>query len=176
MFDGLDDELQQMDENEQDAPDLTDAVQIDNPISSLKLQPLAVVSPETTINSALDQLNTNNIGCLLVEKDSKLVGIFTERDVLRRVVNRGFDYNVKTVEEFMTANPDSLRMDDSVAHALNHMYDRGYRHIPIVNSEDKPLGFISIRDIVNHLAAFFKKEILNVPPKPVRDMSDREGG
>ena len=76
----------------------------------------------------------------------------------------------------MTPKPDTLRMDDSIAHALNHMYDRGYRHIPIVDSNRKAIGFVSIRDIVNHLATFYRKQILNVPPKPVRSVSDREGG
>ena len=47
---------------------------------------------------------------------------------------------------------------------------------PIVDQGKKALGFVSIRDIVNHLATFYRKEILNVPPKPVRSVSDREGG
>ena len=76
----------------------------------------------------------------------------------------------------MTPNPDTLRPEDSLAHALNHMYVRGYRHVPIVDASKKPVGFVSIRDVVNHLSVFFQKEILNVPPKPVRSMADREGG
>lgn len=176
MFEELDDELQQMDEREQDAPELAAAVHLDDPISVLQLQELSLVHPDTVMNTALDILNEKNIGCLLVEENDQLVGIFTERDVLRRVVNRGLDYTKALVGEYMTPKPDTLRMGDSVAHALNHMYDRGYRHIPIIDKNNKALGFISIRDIVNHLATFYRKEILNVPPKPVRTMSDREGG
>lgn len=176
MSEGLDDELQQMDEREQDAPELVEAVQLDDPISSLKMQQLSLVQPETPMTAALDQLNNDNVGCLLVEEKGKLVGIFTERDVLRRVVNRGLDYSKAVVGDYMTPKPDTLRMEDSIAHALNHMYDRGYRHIPIIDASRKPVGFVSIRDVVNHLALFFKKEILNVPPKPVRSMADREGG
>ena len=176
MDEGLDDEMQQMEEREQDAPELAEAVNLDDPLSSLKMQSLALVHPDTPMTDALDVLNQRNAGCLLVEEGGKLVGIFTERDVIRRVVNRSLDYTKATVGEFMTPNPDTLRMDDHIAHALNHMYDRGYRHVPIVDANRKPVGFVSIRDIVNHLAVFFRKEILNVPPKPVRSMSDREGG
>ncbi len=176
MYDGLDDELQQMDEREQDAPTLVAAVHLDDPISTLDLQPLSLVQVSSTIHEVLDLMKKNKVGCLLVEKDERLVGIFTERDVIRRVAGKGLDYAKATVGEHMTRGPDTLRMEDSIAHALNHMYDRGYRHVPIVASKHKPVGFVSMRDIVNHLAAYYRKEILNVPPRPVRKGTQREGG
>jgi CBS domain-containing protein len=56
------------------------------------------------------------------------------------------------------------------------MFEHGYRHVPVVDEGKKPVAFVSIRDIVNHLAAFYQKEILNLPPRPVRKGDSREGG
>ena len=176
MYEALDDEFQQMDEREEEAAALVEAVHLDDPISTLVLQPLAIVHPSSTMEEALKLLVENNVGCLLVEEGGHLVGIFTERDMIRRVVGKGLDYRKATIGEYMTPKPDSLRMGDRIAHALNHMYDRGYRHVPIVDSHKKPVAFVSIRDIVNHLATFYAKEILNVPPSPTRKVAHREGG
>ena len=176
MYEELDDEFQQMDEREVDAPPLVEAVHLDDPISSLSLQSLTVATPATTLNEAIKLMDTNNVGCLLIEDGGHLVGIFTERDVIRRVVGKGFDHAETTVGEHMTVEPDTLRMEDPIAFALNRMFEQGYRHIPIVDAQSRPSGFVSIRDIVNHLAAYYQKEILNLPPRPVRKIDQREGG
>lgn len=176
MHEGLDDELQQMEEREQEAPALVTAVHLDDPIGSLDLQPLVVVNPSTTLLEAVQLLDEHNIGCLLVEQNGVLQGIFTERDVIRRVVGKGYDHGTITVGEHMTPEPDTLQMDDPIAFALNFMFEHGYRHVPIVDEGNKPVAFVSIRDIVNHLAVYYQKEILNLPPRPVRKGDFREGG
>ncbi|MCK4579579.1 MAG: CBS domain-containing protein, partial [Candidatus Marinimicrobia bacterium] len=149
---------------------------LDDPLSSLDLQPLTVVKKTTTIKDAVGLMMKNKVGCVLVTESGKLVGILTERDLIRRVMGRGLDHSAETTGSHMTGHPEYLRMEDSVAHALNHMYDRGYRHVPIVDEDKKPEGFVSMRDIVYHLAAFYEKDILNLPPRPVRKASAREGG
>lgn len=176
MLEGFDDELQQMDEREEEAPTLVEAVHLDDPLSSLDLQPLTLVNRATSIKEVVALMIKNHVGCVLVEDNGRLVGILTERDLIRRVMGKGLDHSKATVGEHMTGDPEFLQMDDSVAHALNHMYDRGYRHVPIVNEKQQPKGFVSMRDIVNHLALFYQKEILNLPHRPVREASEREGG
>ncbi|MFC1619321.1 cyclic nucleotide-binding/CBS domain-containing protein [Candidatus Neomarinimicrobiota bacterium] len=176
MHEGLEDELQQMEEREQDAPALVAAVHLDDPIGSLDLQPLIVVAPSMNLADAIILMDENNVGCLLVEEHRQLVGIFTERDVIRRVVGKGYDHTVITIGEHMTREPDTILMDDPIAFALNFMFEHGYRHVPVVDEGKKPVAFVSIRDIVNHLAAFYQKEILNLPPRPVRKGDSREGG
>lgn len=176
MDNGFDDELQQMDEREQEAPELVQAVHLDDPISSLELQPLTVAAPDTTLVEAVKLMETNRVGCILVVEDEKLIGILTERDIIRKATGRGLHFSDLSIGDYMTHNPTCLRMDDPIAFALNRIYDRGYRHIPIVNDQGKALAFISSRDIINHLAAYYQSEILNLPPQPVRDVADREGG
>jgi predicted transcriptional regulator len=112
------------------------------------------ISPETTVAEAIQKLVAKGIGCLLVESDGELVGIFTERDVLNRVSeNPGvMDH---PVEEFMTKSPTTITLDDSIAYALHTMDLGGYRHLPVVDSEGKPRAIISVRDILGYLCDRF---------------------
>ena len=80
------------------------------------------------------------------------------------------------VVDFMTKIPDVLHLRDPIAFALNKMIAGGYRHVPIVNKADKPIGVIAMQDIINHLGDYFFEDIVNLPPKPLRHQSQREGG
>ena len=115
--------------------------------------------------SAVNAMNAHHIGCVLVQKDDRLIGIFTERDVLRRVIFRDGNREWK-VEDVMTRDPTTLSPDASVAFALNKMSVDGYRHIPIVDPAGKAIGVISIKDIVKLMVDTFPEGVLNLPPNP----------
>jgi CBS domain-containing protein len=80
------------------------------------------------------------------------------------------------VVNYMTKTPDTLHSDDPIAFALNKMISGGYRHIPIVDANNKPTGVIAMQDIINHLGNYFFDDIVNLPPTPLRDQTQREGG
>jgi CBS domain-containing protein len=134
-------------------------------ISELNMRSPVVVDAGANVVDAVDAMNEQHIGCVLVQKNGKLVGIFTERDVLTRVVfkdgNRGL-----SVEAVMTRNPETLEDAESLAFALNKMSVGGYRHIPIVDRGGKPIGMLSIRDIVDFLVELFPEDLVNLPPSP----------
>lgn len=176
MFDGIDDELQQMDEREEESRTVVEGIQLDDPISSLTLQSLTVAQPSTSLREGHTMMVKNHVGCLLVEENDKLVGILTERDIISRFVGTGANMEEVTVSQYMTANPNTLHMDDPIAFALNRMYDRGYRHVPIMDDKKRPVGFVSMRDIINHIGKSLEKEVLNLPPMPRRDGGERFGG
>jgi CBS domain-containing protein len=96
-------------------------------------------------------MKENRIGCVCVVKNKQLVGILTERDVLKRVLGGGLDVNKVQIEEVMTTNPEYLFNDDQIAYALNRMDLGGFRHIPLINSQGEPSGVISVRDIITYL-------------------------
>ena len=97
----------------------------------------------------------HHVGCLLVVDDSgDLVGIFTERDVLNRF-SADLSRLPDPVGEFMTANPTTVSQDDSIAYALHAMELGGYRHLPVVDTDDRPIGIISVRDILRFLCVRF---------------------
>lgn len=89
----VDDELKQMDEsNDQLNRQLNVAVSLGDPIQSLRLQKSVIVSPDTTIAAVTKAMLDNSVGCVLVEKDDRLAGVFTERDIMRRILGRGLDH------------------------------------------------------------------------------------
>ena len=108
-------------------------------------QPL-MVDVATTVQSAMTQMAQHKIGCLLVSQDQDLVGILTERDIL----NKAQDLSCP-VSELMTPQPDTVTADDSIVYALHAMHLGGYRHIPVVDSQDVPVGIISVRDVLRYL-------------------------
>jgi len=176
MIDIFDDELTQMDENETRAnPDVSTAIQLIDPIRTLAKK-CNVLSEDTSLDEAFKAFKKYSTGCVILTKDKKITGIFTERDIVLGVLGKRLDFNQSSIEDFMTPNPHTLRMEDPVSFALNMMVDGGFRHIPIVDKKNYPKGIISILDIVEHLGNVFQKEIMNLPPKPLRKQDKQEGG
>jgi CBS domain-containing protein len=91
------------------------------------------------------QMVDRNVGAVLVIEDGRLVGIMTERDLMRAVA-RGLSDDA-VVGECMTADPDTIAPDDTIEHAAVLMIHGGYRHLPVVDGEEV-VGVLSIRDLV----------------------------
>jgi predicted transcriptional regulator len=76
----------------------------------------------------------------------------------------------------MKADPQTAHVEDCLDTAVLHMAKGGYRHIPIVNEQNQPVGMVSIRHIISHLVEHFPQEVLTLPPKPINQaMQAREG-
>lgn len=145
------------------------------PLSELKLREPILVDAGATVVAAVQAMNEHHTGCVLVERDGKLVGIFTERDVLKRVVFRS-DNRSWLVEQVMTKQPETLEATASIAFALNMMSVGGYRHIPIVDRTGKPVGVVSVRDLVDFLVDLFPDSVLNLPPSPDKAIAKTQDG
>ncbi len=130
------------------------------------MKPAITVSIDTSINECIRLMQKKRIGCVLVTSHGKLLGIFTERDVLKRILGASFDMEQTPITEVMTTNPQVLNEIDTIAYALNFMDLGGYRHIPIVNNVFHPVGIVSIKDIVSYFVEHFADEVLNLPPHP----------
>ena len=114
-------------------------------------------------------MQSEHRGCVVVTEDgtaeSRLVGIFTERDVLHRVIDGGRNPATLTLQEIMTADPECVSNESSVAWVLNKMEVGGFRHVPVVDEAGRPKLVVSVRDIVAFLVASFPEEVLNLPPE-----------
>jgi 2-oxoglutarate/2-oxoacid ferredoxin oxidoreductase subunit beta len=112
------------------------------------------VDVNTSLDEAIRQMNTHNIGCVLVtDTNDRLTGIFTEWDVLMRVAGLVEDLSTAVVGDYMTADPVAVRADLPIAHALHLMSINGFRHLPLVDEQHRPVSIISFRDVVRHLHA-----------------------
>jgi CBS domain-containing protein len=109
---------------------------------------LLTVRPTATVASAVDLLNSNKIGSVLVMDGDRLVGIFTERDVLRRVVGGRMDPEKTTISQVMTRELVVMKPSSTVEDAMSVISERRVRHLPVVEG-GKVLGVISQGDL-NH--------------------------
>jgi CBS domain-containing protein len=136
-------------------------------------EPLSV-NAGTTLGTAIATLQDGRAECLLITEAGKLVGILTERDILLKVL--GHDVDLKApVDDFMTANPDTLTPDDTVGEALALMDKGGFRHVPLVDTQRRPSGVLRQHDVLAYLAEAFPEEILNLPPRPHQRMEGADG-
>ncbi|MCZ6672912.1 MAG: CBS domain-containing protein [Verrucomicrobia bacterium] len=114
-----------------------------------------------SVRDAVKVMNDQQIGSLVILDEGKLVGIFTERDVLRRVVVPGLPVDSTLVSEVMTKEIDTFPPDFSVDDAMAHMNDKQHRHVPVVDG-DRIVGLISIGDITRWLSQNFENEAQNL--------------
>ena len=164
-------------ESDDEESEMSEAVKIQDPISSLGLEPPLVAELGTNMKNALKLLQQEKQNCLVITDNNKLKGILTERDILLKVTGKGFDLDLVTVDEFMTEDPEYLSPEDPLAYALNKMHIGGFRHVPIVNDIMKPVGLISISNIISTIADYFSMEIINLPPiDRIVDSKMQEGG
>jgi len=162
------------DERAADAARLGAAI-LHQPIRALAtLKPAICVRPSTGVRTAIERMNQGGVGCVLVEDGGRLCGIFTERDVLTKVVGTTLDIDRTTVDAVMTRDPEALSPDNRVTYALNKMSVGGFRHIPLVDDAGRPLGVVSMRNVVDFMVELFQREVLNLPPEP-RPFRAREG-
>jgi len=86
------------------------------------------------------------------------------------------DWSKERVADYMTPDPETLRPDDRIAWALKLMHIGGYRHVPLTDREGRPVGVVSIKDIIEYIIDLFPSPVLNLPPEPHRGPSTDEGG
>ena len=144
-------------------------------LKELPRRPLLSLPPTATIADAIQAMNDKRVGAVLLMEGNTLAGIFTERDVLKRVALSGIDVRTTSVSTVMTKKPDMLPSDAGVAYALRKMNEEGYRHIPIVDKNGKATGIVAVRDIVRWLVELFPEE-LNLPPDPSLESRSVDGG
>jgi CBS domain-containing protein len=121
-------------------------------IEILHPRPPITVPPEMPVGEVLRKMVAEAMGCAaVVDKNQRLLGLFTERDALMRLNVDAARLADKPVSSVMTANPTTLRSRDKIAFALHRMNVGGFRHIPILDDDDKLVGIISVRGILAYL-------------------------
>jgi CBS domain-containing protein len=134
-------------------------------VVALQREPPVVVEQDTDVRTVVARMREARVGCAMVTESGRLTGIFTERDLLMKVLGHegGLDWQVAKV---MTPNPISIGDHEFIRQAVAKMVRGGFRHLPIVDKEGHVLGCVRHRDMVSYLVANFADRALNVPPDP----------
>ena len=124
---------------------------MEDKVSAFLLRSPVTVLPTSSVQDALQTMLKENVGAVLVvDEKGTLLGIFSERDLLTKVVGLHDSYTQLLIEDFMTANPETVSPNDPLNFALHKMDIGGYRHVPVTN-DGVPLGMISVRDMLRHI-------------------------
>ena len=111
-------------------------------------RPALVVTRSSTVTEAARQMKQRNVGSALVVDGTRLVGIFTERDALFRVIAPGRDPALTAVGDVMTPQPQTMHPDEPFVRALRTMHEGRFRHLPVVEF-GRPIGIVSVRDALD---------------------------
>lgn len=103
------------------------------------------VAPEDTLGEAAERMAGSDVGSAAVLEHGRLIGILTERDILRAVAGRVHSSEAR-VREWMTPDPVTAREETSAAEALQLMMEHGFRHLPVLDGE-RTVGIVSLRDV-----------------------------
>ena len=138
---------------------LSDTVKLLSPSEPLQLK------EDATVQEAVTKMVANHRGAVVIVDDAgRLVGIFTERDVLIRVLGQSRDVTRTRLAEVMTREPESLSPGDRICYAVNRMNNAGFRTIPLVDADGRPIGIVTVNDVVKWLAEVFPEAVLNLRP------------
>jgi len=124
----------------------------------IKNQRILTADSTLSVTEAAARMRDAKVGAIMVVSGSRLVGIFTERDVLYGMVAAGKDPKQTVLGEVMTVDPITVGQDKPFGHALHIMYESGFRHIPVVEN-GRPIGMVSVRDALGPELEQFKAEL-----------------
>ncbi|MCK5051549.1 MAG: CBS domain-containing protein [Candidatus Cloacimonetes bacterium] len=124
---------------------------------------IITITPDATIKDAVYQLNKHKIGCLIVMKDTNIVGILSERDLLKILGDTDVQDDIHhiSVSEIMTPREKLIvgHPEDTVEYLMNIMNEKKIRHIPLINEEGKLVCLTSIRDLIRVLLKDSKSKV-----------------
>lgn len=113
--------------------------------------------------------------CVVALDQDKVVGIFTERDVLTRCMTDGFDWDQPLGEAVLTRNPRTIASSRSIAEAIFLMQQHHYRTLPVM-AGGSVVGLVRLGELIRHLVEEYPEDVLNLPPRPHQVMERPEGG
>jgi len=133
------------------------------------------IAPSTSLAEAIEQMKKDEGGCAIVcDDERRVLGIFTERDLLNRIVGEPVDLNTP-VSKWMSPVVATLTPEATIGDAVAVMNEKSYRNIPLVK-DGKLVGSISVFDVITYLAESYPKATMNLPPNTEQIMDSTDGG
>jgi len=146
----------------------------DERVTVLRTDDYIAVSPHTPLSQAIEAMKRDEGGCVIILDDGRLAGIFTERDLLTKILGEDVD-SESPIANWMQPVVETLSPEATVGEAVRLMNERSFRNIPLVRSGEV-IGSISVFDIITYLAECYPKTTMNLPPLPAQIMDSVDGG
>ncbi|HJP30775.1 MAG TPA: CBS domain-containing protein [Candidatus Latescibacteria bacterium] len=144
-------------------------------ISHLDLTGSISILGEVPVGEVLSRMRDERASAALIEdSDGRLIGIFTERDVLLKIADDPARLSDQ-VQQHMTVNPQTISPDDTAGHAVHFMNAGHYRNVPVLDAEGRTTGNLSQHAVIRFLTDHFPREVYNLPPDPEKIARTREG-
>lgn len=142
-------------------------------VARLNPTPAWSVQRGAAVADAVALMRDRRVGCVLICDGKRIAGIFTERDLVRRILAVGRPLTTP-IAECMTPEPVTVQPREPISTAIRRMQRGGYRHLPVV-VDGKPVGILSVKRIVTYLVEHFPSVVSNLPPDPHGLPRKREG-
>jgi CBS domain-containing protein len=146
----------------------------DQKVSVLPTDDYVAVSPYTPLSQAIEAMKKDEGGCVIVSDDGRVAGIFTERDLLTKVLGEDVDLE-SPINGWMQPVVETLSPDATIGDAVRLMNEKSFRNIPLVK-DGELRGSISVFDIITYLAECYPKATMNLPPLSTQVMDTVDGG
>ncbi len=144
-------------------------------INEITTPKLVQAPPEISVKDAIHLMQQNSAGYIVVAKNKKVAGIFTESDVVGKILERDVNWG-DPISQYMTPNPLCLKPTDLVGTAIDLMGEKRLYHIPLVDDNGDLVNVLSVRTLIRFLGEFYPTEVYNLPPHPEQIMETPEGG
>ncbi|MDX6611144.1 MAG: hypothetical protein QOD75_330 [Blastocatellia bacterium] len=143
-------------------------------VSLMETDDYVCIKPSTPLSEAIEVMQKDEGGCAIVCEGDRIAGIFTERDLLTKVIGQDVDLNAP-VSQWMSPVVGTLSPDATIGEAVQLMNEKSYRNIPLVK-DGKLVGSVSVFDVISYLAESYPKTTMNLPPVPAQVMDTTDGG
>ena len=143
-------------------------------VSLMETDDYVCIEPSDPLSKAVEVMKLDEGGCAIVCDLGRVVGIFTERDVLTKIIGEPVDMS-DPVSKWMSPVVSTLSPDATIGDAVAMMTEKSYRNIPLVR-DDRLAGSISVFDVISYLAESYPKETMNLPPNLDQVMESTDGG
>ncbi len=143
-------------------------------VSLMETDDYVCLDPSDPLSKAVEVMKLDEGGCAIVCERGRVVGIFTERDVLTKIIGQSVDMGDR-VSKWMSPIVATLSPDATIGDAVVIMTEKSYRNIPLVK-DGQLAGSISVFDVISYLAETYPKETMNLPPNTAQVMDSEHGG
>ena len=144
-------------------------------VSLMETDDYVCIEPSTPLFKAVQVMKQDEGGCAIVcAADRAVVGIFTERDLLTKIVGQEVDLSAP-VSDWMSPVVATLTPEATIGDVVSIMNDKGYRNVPLVK-HGKLVGSVSVFDVIGYLAESYPQTTMNLPPNPDQVMESTDGG